>query len=62
MTRVEGVGKNSGISGFGIMLLLKKAEVEVFLFCLISLESVDYIIPCFILRGPAAVSDSSQAD
>lgn len=43
-------------------VVVKKAEVEVFLFCLISLESVDYIIPCFILRGPAAVSDSSQAD
>lgn len=42
--------------------VVKKAEVEVVLFCLISLESGDYIIPCFILRGPAAVSDSSQAD
>lgn len=43
-------------------VVVKKAEVEVVLFCLISLESGDCIIPCFILRGPAAVSDSSQAD
>lgn len=62
MTRVEGVGKKQWDLWLWDYVVVKKAEVEVVLFCLISLESGDYIIPCFILRGPAAVSDSSQAD